>query len=159
MWDALARRHAAILVVGFGVVAGIAIAPGRAQQQEPPGAVDTRERILLPAPARNMVLAEMRQMLVSMEGVLAGLAREDMAAAADAARASGMAAAVDVAPDIAVLLPDAFIQLGTATHQGYDELAETLEAGASQQEVLAAFAELTRNCVACHETWRIDEAP
>jgi hypothetical protein len=152
------RGHAGILLVSMGLVAAIGIAPARAQQ-EPAGAVDTRERILLPAPARNMVLAEMRQMLISMEGVLAGLAREDEAAAADAARASGTAAAVDVAPEVADLLPEAFIQLGMATHQGYDDLADKLDAGVPQQEALAAFADLTQNCVACHATYRIDEAP
>jgi hypothetical protein len=154
--------RAAFLLGGLlgGLALGLAIGavPGRAQEAAP-GAVDTRERILLPAPARNMVLAEMRQMLISMEGVLTGLAQGNPALAAEAARASGVAAAVDVAPEIAARLPEAFIQLGMATHQGYDDLAESLQAGAAQQEVLAAFAELTQNCVACHATYRIDEAP
>jgi ABC-type sulfate transport system substrate-binding protein len=106
-----------------------------------------------------MVLAEMRQMLRSIADVLTGLAEGDTSAAATAARASGMAAAVDVAPEVAVLLPNAFIQLGMSTHQGFDALADQLEAAVPQQQALAALAGLTQNCVACHASYRIDEAP
>lgn len=136
----------------------ILTAPAVAQQQ-PPAAVDDRERILVPAPARNMVLTEMRQMLTSMEGVLSGLAAGDMAAAATAARASGMAVAVDVEPEVRALLPDAFVQLGMATHQGFDALAVTLEQAADTRAMLAELAALTQNCVACHAAYRLDEAP
>jgi len=149
------RRWVVPTVLGILAVA----ATGSGMAQQPPGAGDPREQLTLPAPARDMVLAEMRQMLRSMAGVLTGLAEGDTTAAATGARESGMAAAVDVAPEVAVLLPNAFIQLGMSTHQGFDALADKLEAGAPQQEVLAALAGLTENCVACHATYRIDEAP
>ena len=145
------------LLAVLGLLAGAET--GSAKAQQPPGAADSRERLTLPAPARNMVLAEMRQMLRSLADVLTGLAEGDTAAAATAARASGMAAAVDVAPEVAVLLPNAFIQLGMSTHQGFDALADQLEAKVPQPEALAALAGLTQNCVACHATYRMDEAP
>lgn len=137
------------------------LAPALGQQEPPPdGAVDQRQRLTLPAPARNMVLAEMRQMLRSIEGVLSGLAEGDSAAAAEAARASGMAVAVDVAPEVRTKLPAAFVQFGmAATHQGFDALAEKLERSADTQAALADFAALTQNCVACQATYRLDESP
>ena len=126
--------------------------------QQPAAAVDTRERIVLPAPARNMVLAEMRVMLESISGVVAALSEGDMAAAAQAARASGMAAAVDVDPAVRELLPAAFVELGMATHQGFDALADQLEQPVDQQTALAELATLMQKCVACHATYRADEA-
>jgi DNA-binding transcriptional regulator/RsmH inhibitor MraZ len=131
----------------------------QAGAQQPAGAVDARERIVLPAAARNLVLAEMRQMMESNSGVLAALSECDMAAAAQAARASGMAAAVDVDRAVRVLLPASFVQLGMETHLGFDALAERLEQPVDQQTALTELATLTQKCVACHATYRADEAP
>ncbi|HEX2479153.1 MAG TPA: hypothetical protein VHK45_07715 [Geminicoccaceae bacterium] len=120
---------------------------------------DDRERIVLPAPARNMVLAEMRMMLESVAAVVAALSEGDTAAAAQAARASGMAMAVDVDPALRELLPAAFVELGMATHRGFDTLADQLEQGVDQQTALAELGTLMQNCIACHDTYRADEAP
>ena len=127
--------------------------------QQPGAAVDARERIVLPAPARNVVLAEMRVMLESISGIVAALSEGDMAAAAQAARASGMVAAVDVDPAVRELLPAAFFELGMATHQGFDALADQLEQPVDEQTALAELGTLMRKCVACHATYRADEAP
>ena len=120
-------------------------------------AADERERIVLPAPARNMVLAEMRMMLESVTGVVAALSGGDTAAAAQAARASGMVMAVD--PHFRELLPAAFVELGMATHRSFDALADKLEQGAEEQTALAELGALMQNCIACHDTYRADEAP
>jgi hypothetical protein len=118
---------------------------------------DDRERIVLPVPARNMVLAEMRMMLESVAGVVAALSEGDTAATAQAARASGMVMAVD--PHLRDLLPAAFVDLGMATHRGFDALADQLEQGADQGTALAKLGTLMQNCNACHATYRADEAP
>ena len=122
-------------------------------------AVDDRKRIVLPAPARNMVLAEMRMMLESISGVVAALSEGDTAAAAQAARAAGMAAAVDIDPAVRELLPAAFVELGMATHRGFDALADKLEQPVEQETALAELGTLMQNCIACHDTYRADEAP
>jgi hypothetical protein len=157
----MAARHRPIRIAGRAVAALLLIASATAQvSAQQPGAVgDTRERIVLPAPARDMVLAEMRVMLESISGTIAGLSEGDMAAAAQAARASGMAAAVDVAPAVRELLPAAFVELGMATHQGFDALADQLGQPVDQQTALAELAGLLQKCVACHATYRADEAP
>jgi hypothetical protein len=66
-----------------------------------------------------------------------------------------MAAAVDVDPAVRALLPAAFVELGMATHQGFDALAEQLEQPVDQQTALAELATLMQKCVA----YRADEAP
>lgn len=55
-------------------------------------------------------------------------------------------------------LPPPFLQLGMQTHRAFDALADQLKAGASGQEALKAIAQRTGNCVACHATYRLDEA-
>jgi hypothetical protein len=149
----LRRMTGRTLAALFLVVAGTTGV--RAQHAAP--AVDERERIVLPAPARNMVLAEMRMMLESVTGVVTALSEGDTAAAAEAARASGMVMAVD--PHLVELLPAAFVELGMATHRGFDALADQLEQGADQGTALAELGTLMQNCNACHATYRADEAP
>lgn len=146
----IAGRSLAALVLA---VAGTAA--GSAQHAAP--AVDDRERIVLPAPARHMVLAEMRLMLESVAGVVTALSDRDTAAAAQAARVSGMVMAVD--PHLLELLPAAFVELGMAIHRGFDALADQLEQGADQGTALAELGTLMQNCNACHATYRADEAP
>ena len=122
-------------------------------------AIDDRKRIVLPVPARNMVLAEMRMLLESISGVVAALSEGDTAAAAQAARAAGMAAAVDIDPAVRELLPAAFVELGMATHRGFDALADKLEQPVEQETALADLGTLMQNCNACHATYRAVEAP
>jgi cytochrome c556 len=145
----ISRTLAALFLIVTGTT-------GVSAQHAAPAA-DDRERIVLPAPARNMVLAEMRMMLESVAGVVAALSEGDTAAAAQAARASGMVMAVD--PHLNELLPAAFVELGMATHRGFDALADQLEQGADQETALAELGTLMQNCNACHAAYRADEAP
>jgi hypothetical protein len=119
---------------------------------------DARQRIVLPAPARDKILAEMRAMLQSLSGVLHALAANDLAGAEQAARASGMGTAADVQPEIRMQLPPAFLQLGMQTHRGFDALADQLKGGGARETVLKSLASLTSNCVGCHAAYRLDEA-
>jgi cytochrome c556 len=123
------------------------------------GGADARQRIAVEESVREQVLAEMRTMLASLDGLLRALAAEDRASAVKAARAAGMATAVDVDPHVERDLPEAFRALGVATHQGFDALAERIEGGASSQEVLGELAKLSANCVACHQAFRLGAAP
>ena len=120
-------------------------------------ASDTRQQLVLPASERDKVLAEMRVMLGSVSRILQALAADDIAAIEDAARASGIAMAADVDPQIRKRLPQTFLDLGMKTHKGFDELADQVKAGASREDVIQSLATLTGNCVACHAIYRIDE--
>lgn len=104
------------------------------------------------------MLAEMRHMLVSVSGVVQGLAANDLAAAENAARSSGMTHSADVDPAIKARLPREFLQLAMQTHQGFDRLADQIKAGGARDAVLRDLASLTGNCVACHEAYRLEEA-
>jgi hypothetical protein len=118
---------------------------------------DTRQRLLLPPAARDKVLAEMRLMLESINGILQGVATGDITAAEKAARASGMTTAADVDPQIKQRLPEAFLALGMQTHKAFDALADQLKDSGTQESAIKGLARITANCVACHAAYRLDE--
>jgi cytochrome c556 len=142
--------------VGSGVLLFVILAsacPGAGQQP-----TDARQRVVVAAPARDKILAEMRDMLGALHGVLRALSVGDPAAAEQAARSAGMGVAVDVRPEVRAQLPPSFLQLGMQTHRAFDALADQLRAGASREEALKSIVALTGNCVACHATYRLDES-
>lgn len=141
---------AAGLVLGF-----LADAGAQAPAGVPP---DTRERLVVPPPARTKILYEMRGMLEALEGVLLGLAQGDRAAAAAAARSAGVAHAVDVQPQMQRVLPEAFVEAGIETHRAFDALALVLAGPGDERTLLGEVAALTGRCVACHAAYRLDEA-
>jgi cytochrome c556 len=147
-----ARRRVAAIVLGTALVAGAASA------QPPSPAADARQRLALPAASRDMVLAEMRRMLESVNAILQGAVAGDPAAIETAARASGMVMAVDVDPRLMSALPAPFRELGMQTHRGFDALADRVKAGGTRDDALRGLAQITSNCVACHAIYRLDEA-
>lgn len=148
----------AVGLLATGMLVTNATPPGQAEAAPQPqeAGEETRTAIVLPDGARAAVRKEMRQMLGALNGVLSAVARGDPVAAADAARSGGTAIAVDTDPAVAARLPIAFVRLGTATHRGFDALAAAVESGAPLDTATARLARLTANCVACHETYRLE---
>lgn len=145
----------------FAGVAGVIVLGllGSSAAVEPhKSSTDTRQRLILATAQRDRILAEMRLMLRSVNGIVQGLATNDLPAAEKAARASGMVDAADVDPQIKQLLPRQFLELGMQTHRGFDKLADQIKAGGSRDDTIRRLVELTDNCVACHATYRLDEA-
>src|SRR6188508_60715 len=100
---------------------------------------DRRTAIRLAPAERDLVLAEMRQMLHSVHNLVTGLSAGDRKIMEQAARASGMGMAVDVNPIIMAKLPLAFKQQGMSVHHDFDALADTIAQGADQATVLREF--------------------
>ena len=140
------------LLFGLGALLGGGAGAGSAREAAP----DARQRVVVTAAARDSILTEMRAMLEAVHGILHGLAANDPAVAAKAARAVGMAAAADTEPEIKRQLPPAFLQLGMQTHASFDRLADRLGAGGRPEELLGAVAGVTSHCVACHGAYRFD---
>ncbi len=149
-----------LIGICVGVVGMIAIGFFGSSAAAPPheSSTDTRQRLVFAPTQRGHILAEMRIMLESVSGIIRGLASDDLPAAEKAARASGMMEAADVDPQIRKLLPQQFLELGMQTHRGFDTLADQIKAGGSRDDTLRGLAKLTGNCVACHATYRLDEA-
>ena len=142
-----------VVVIGMIVLVSVAGFAG-APRSEP--STDTRQRLTLPRAQRNKVLAEMRQMLGSIRGILHGLAANDMPTVERAARVSGMERAAD--PEIKKRVPEGFLKFGLQTHEGFDRLADKAKAGGTREDILKELAALTNNCVGCHGAYRVVEA-
>ncbi len=119
---------------------------------------DGRQAIVLRADEKDLVLAEMRTMLASVQGVVDGIARKDTARVAQAARQSGSAAAAQVPASLMGKLPLGFKQLGHAAHSGFDELVVGAESGEPEDMLLARLGKHLNGCVACHATYRLEAA-
>jgi cytochrome c556 len=149
---AFALRTVAAMLAVLGIVLSRA-GTGRSQA---PG--DPRQRLTLPPQARDRVLAEMRHMLESVNGILRGVAANDLVAAENAARAAGTAMAVEMDPAMMRQLVPAFRELGLETHRAFDALADRIKAGGTRDDAIRGLAGVMGNCVACHALYRLDEA-
>jgi len=87
---------------------------------------DGRVEILLAPVERDQILAEMRQLLKAVDGVVRrlGESQPDLRAMQGAARVAGMDMAADVEPAIMANLPLPFKQMGTSIHSDMDALAD-----------------------------------
>ena len=115
---------------------------------------DGRTEIVLEPSERDLILAEMRELLKAVSGVVLGLGDSLPGQAGMAARAVGMHMAVDVNPVLMGKLPLAFKQLGMSIHQDMDGLADAAAAGETSQQILKRLATITSRCTTCHDMYR-----
>jgi hypothetical protein len=147
-------RWAAWLAIALWVVTAGAAAALFVRGRTAPGE-DGRTVVLLAPAERDLVLTEMRGMLTAVQGVVDGLARDDLALVATSARGAGMAHAVDANPELMARLPLEFKQLGMSVHQGMDELADAAQLGEPAAALLQRTGAQLAKCNACHAAWRL----
>jgi len=117
---------------------------------------DGRTAIILSAGERDLILAEMRGFLESVQAITAGIAEKDMAAISASAHAVGMANAQGVPASLMGKLPLEFKQLGMKTHKAFDALATEAQDMGDEHIILTKVSELMLNCTACHAAFRLD---
>ncbi|MBT8120882.1 MAG: cytochrome c [Gammaproteobacteria bacterium] len=117
---------------------------------------DDRITILLDESERNLVLAEMRAFLASIQQISQGLAENDMELIALSARSSGNAAQQGVPGSLAGKLPIGFKKLGRDTHAKFDQLAMDAKDLEDSSHTIEQLSDLMKNCISCHAKYRID---
>jgi len=147
------------LVLLLALAAGGCVAPPR-----PAEPLYGREAVALEPAERDFVLAEMRQFVLAIRGIIEGVAENDMKAVAAAARAVGLqvhrsqiAGPGSLAAAVAHKVPAGFRTLGLATHTAFDEMALHAEQIGDRDHLLASLADNLRRCVACHAAYRFPE--
>jgi cytochrome c556 len=117
---------------------------------------DGRTQILLAAAERDQILAEMRQLLKAVDGVVRGLgeAQPNRQAMESAARSAGLEMATDVEPALMAKLPLPFKQLGMSIHKDMDGLADAIAQNETPQQLLTRLSSMTARCTACHDMYR-----
>ena len=119
-------------------------------------ASDGRTAIYLEQSERDLVLAEMRTFLQSVQQITNGLSENDMQQVAQAARQVGMLTAGQVPGSLMGKLPIGFKRLGMDTHGKFDQMALDAKDIGDNGLVMEQLAELMQNCVACHEIYRFE---
>lgn len=117
---------------------------------------DTRELIDLPQMMQEHMMANMRDHLAAINEILQLLAVEDGDKAADIAENRlGMSSLESHgASHMAGFMPKAMQNIGTQMHHAASRFAIKAQAG-DMQEAYRALPELTAQCVACHNDYRI----
>lgn len=117
-------------------------------------AEDGRIALALTPAEQAEFLAEMRQMLASIQGIIAGIGTQDREKIADAARYSGNRMARATPDAVRQKLPQVFKDLGGPTHMAFEELV--IRAETDDMDMLAtATGELMEKCLACHAQFRL----
>lgn len=116
---------------------------------------DGRTAILLNEEEKDLVLTEMRTMLGSVQGIVAGLSEEQPAKVRESARTSGMAIAGAVPPSLMAKLPLEFKSLGMGVHRGFDTISAAVEQEETADMILTRLGDQLNNCVACHSMYRL----
>jgi hypothetical protein len=117
---------------------------------------DGRAAIALNEGERDLVLAEMRAFLISVQQINRGVSENDVALVAEYARKAGRAAQANVPATLMARLPLGFKTMGLDTHQAFDQLAMDAEEFGDRDQVLSSLTTLMNNCVACHAAYRIE---
>ena len=117
---------------------------------------DGRTEILLAATERDHILAEMRQLLKAVDGVVRELGepKPDLKQMEAAARGVGMHMAADTEPAIMAQLPLPFKQMGMSIHHDMDALADAIASKETSQQILQRLSSMTARCTACHDMYR-----
>lgn len=116
--------------------------------------VDTRIKLNLTVQERAEFLAEMRQMLSSIQGIVQGIGEADRHKIAEAARLSGNRMARATPASVRAKLPQSFRDIGGPTHMMFEELV--VRADTDEMEMLARqTGALMNQCMACHATFRV----
>ncbi len=142
-----------LAVVVAAIVAVVMIAPGNKTTV----AADGREVILLKPQQRDLVLAEMRTFVASLQTITQALGTDDSELFQKAALKVGLAAQQGVPLDMMKALPLPFRKLGMDTHKKFDQLAANAEQGASNAQLLIELSQLMNNCVACHAAYQLKD--
>jgi hypothetical protein len=141
-----------LLFVALAVTILLA-APARAQDWS-----DARQPTIRTPEQKAFVLGQMRLLVASLQAMDEGLAERDAAKVVAAARLCGLEAVRALAkpPGLAESETPEWKAWGMATRKGFDELAEAAEQGASVEKILGLRSVILKNCIACHEAFRIE---
>lgn len=119
---------------------------------------DGRTAIVLQAGERDLVLSEMRGLLIATQQIVDGVTKDDMQRVSQAASKAGMSGAADVNPGLMAKLPIEFKQLGMSVHKEMDDIAKAAADGKPAQDILGMASNTLNKCVACHAVWQIKTA-
>ena len=149
-------------------LSALSLAPAHvsvAQTREPPVApdaaknvdVDNRRGIMVRPNERTRILRSMRKYLVGLQAMNEALAKDDMKAAAEAARTMGGINLYEVQlmfPNRAAI---EFRELAFDVHRDFDVVAKDAEEKKDAKYTLGQVAAIMKKCAHCHDTYKLQD--
>lgn len=117
--------------------------------------IDPRKSLGLNPAEKAEFLAEMQQMLGSIQGVIHGIALDDRDMIIKAAQYSGNRMARATPDSVRAKLDDEFKSIGGPTHLMFEELIIRAETDPTD-ELLLFTAKIMNNCMSCHAKYKVD---
>jgi hypothetical protein len=120
-------------------------------------AQDAREPTARTESERVFILGQMRLFLQSTQAIAAALATDDLKTVAGEAAARGRKGTPlsAIPPGMKAKETPAWTTMMGGARGGFDDLADAARAGAPPIKLLGMLGETMRNCVGCHETYRL----
>ena len=117
---------------------------------------DKRMAVQLSAGERQHVLMEMRGLLQSTQGIIEGLAKDDM----ELVQKSALAAGTDGRKTTENMImhkkmPQEWMQLGGMAHKSMDEIAQMAADGKSAKDIQLKLVSAMDSCTACHAAYQL----
>ena len=133
----------------------ISLSADNAEVKQSTNSIDKRISLGLTAAEKEDFLAEMRQMLNSIQGIMEGIGSNDRSLIIKRARYSGNRMARETPESVKKKTPAEFKQLGGPTHMKFEELAVRAEDD-DMDELAALTGDLMKNCLACHAMFKVE---
>jgi len=118
---------------------------------------DNRIAVNLSKNERNFVLTEMRNFLITTQGVSEAITNNDLELAAKLATQAGMQAEKVAPSSLLPKIPLAMKTLGYDTHQKFDQIASDALQLKNPMHSRQQLDALMKNCIACHASFKILE--
>ena len=116
---------------------------------------DTRLTVKYAPDLRALVMSEMRDYLVIMADIQQGIATNDPDKIYKAASKQGQASIDETPARLLKLSPIACKTMGFQGHHLFQAIADSAKINYKPETTIRQMAELTNNCVACHNTYKV----
>lgn len=125
----------------------------------PAWAQDARDAAVRTPAEKAFILAQMRLLLGSVQAISAGLADGDMKTVATEATARGRKGTPlsEIPPGMKAKETPLWGTMMGGVRAGFDGMADAAAQGAPPVKIMGMLGETMRNCVACHQTYRLVE--
>ncbi len=146
LWSVIALLLLVLTTIAYKLVQG-SVAPSD----------DNRIAVNLTKNERNFVLTEMRNFLMTTQGVSEAITNNDLELAAKFATQAGMQTEKDAPSSLLPKIPLAMKTLGYDTHQKFDQIASDALQLKDPMHSRQQLDALMKNCIACHASYKILE--
>jgi hypothetical protein len=145
------KRHFSL---AFSLYVVILFLVGTTVQADEP-VEDQRQRLDLKPEYQDILLLEMRHLLIAVAGITDGIVKGNPEQIAQAAKPMGMQAMHGTPAAMRKQLPPAFRQLGRQVHQQMDMIARDAQDLGDPQHSLNQLRDTLQTCLACHASYRL----